>query len=174
MVILKQMNLINELMWKIDEDEKLLCKPVIDYLLELGYSVKKRKKSTFTIEFEKYGRVIAKLEHGKVYKTDSAPHLSFWLRFSASNQYTKVFQDAVNHRPEAWVKRGQYHQPKNFDCCGLCKGKPKFYHYISEDGTQFDGCGGYTKRIHDAASKDVPDILRMIKEQDEHFKEMFT
>jgi len=146
---------------------------VINYLLELDYKAKRRKKSTFTIEFEKYGRVIVKLEYGKQYITDQAPHLSFWLRFSASDQYTKIFQDAVNHRPKAWIERGKEWQPGGCGC-GLCKGKPRFYHYTREDGTSFDGCGGYTKRVPGVTSGDVPEILRMIKEQDAHFAEMLN
>lgn len=78
----------------------------------------------------------------------------------------------MNRRPEAWVKRDQYWRPMAGDCCGLCKGKPRFYHYIAEDGTQFDGCGGYTKQVAGVTSKDVPEILKMIKEQDAHFIEM--
>ena len=173
MLTLKQKELIDELISKLNADEKLLCEQVINYLLELGYTVKRRKEATFTIEFEKYGRVIVKLKHGKQYITDPAPHLTFWLRFSASDQYTKVFQDAVNHRSKAWIERGQEWQPRNC-CCGLCKGKPRFYHYTREDGTTFDDCGGYTKRIPGVTSGDVPEILRMIKEQDEHFEEMLA
>ena len=171
MTTLKQKELIGELISKLSADEKLLYEPVINYLLGLDYLVTKRKKTAFTIEFEKYGRVILKLEHGTQHKTDPAPYLGFWLRFSASEKYSKVFQDAVNHRPKAWVERGREWEPK--DCsCGLCKGKPRFYHYIREDGTSFDDCGGYTKRIPGITSGDVPEILRMIKEQDEHFHEM--
>ena len=172
MPTLNQKELIDELFSKLNEDEKLLCEPVANYLFELGYKVKRRKKAAFTVEFEKYGRVIVKLEHGKQYITDVTPRLSFWLRFSANDKYSKVFQDAVNHRSKAWIERGQEWQPR--DCyCGLCKGKPRFYHYTREDGTSFDDCGGYTKRVPGVTPGDVPEILRMIKKQDEHFKEMF-
>ena len=169
----KQVELIGELLSKLTDDEKLLCEPVIEYLLELGYTVKRRKKSTFTIEFEKYGHVIIKLEHGKKYITDPAAILHFWMRFSACDEYTQVFQDAVNRRAEAWIKRGQQWQPIS-KCCGGCRGKQRFYHYINEDGARFDGCGGYTKWVPGVTSKDVPEILRMIKEQDAHFTEMFA
>lgn len=127
-------------MSKLSDDEKLLCTPVIDYLFELGYTMKKRKKNSFIIEFN----------------------------------YTKVFQDAVNHRCKAWVERGQQWQPMESACCAMCKGKPRFYHYTREDGTSFDGCGGYTKLVPGVTSKDVPEILRLIKEQDEYFNEMFA
>ena len=170
----KQEGLVDEFMTKLNNNEMLLCKPIINYLLGLQYKVKKRKKSTFVIEFEKYGRIIVKLEHGKTNKTDPAPYLKFYLRFSASNKYTKLFQEAVNRRPEAWIKRNQYWQPKDHDCCGLCHGKPRFYHYISENGTRFDGCGGYTKWVPDVSLKNVPEILKMIREQDVHFQEIMN
>ena len=169
----KQTDLINEFISMLNDDEKLLCEPVIKYLTELGYTVKRRKKCTFMIEFEKYGRVISKLEYGKYNMADPSPHLMFWLRFSASDKYSKVFQDAVNRRPEAWIKRGQQ-WPQKFTCCKSCKNNPRFYHYTNEDGTQFDGCGGYTKWVPGLTSKDVPEILRMIEEQDIHFSETFT
>ena len=172
----KQLALINELMHKLNEDERLLCEPVINYLLELGYNVKKRKKSTFTIEFENYGRVIVKLEYGKMWMNEPVPHLMFWMRFSASDNYSQIFQDAVNRRPEAWIKRNQHWQPINAEQCKSCHchGKPRFYHYTAEDGTKFDGCGGYTKYVPGATSKDIPEILQMIKEQDEYFKVVFA
>ena len=91
----KQTELINELISKLNDDEKLLCEPVINYLLELGYKAKRRKKSTFIIEFEKYGRVIIKLEHGQTSVNEFVPHLMFWMRFSASDKYSQVFQEAL-------------------------------------------------------------------------------
>ena len=168
----KQTALIDELLVKLTDDEQSLCEPVIGLLLELGYTVKRRKKSTFTVEFERFGRMIVKLEHGKAYMTDPTPHLMFWLRFSACDDYPKVFQDAVDHRPEAWVKRGQHWTPKTFDCCGLCRGKPRFYRHTAEDGSRFDFCGGFTKWVPGVTAQDVPDILRMIREQDAHFADM--
>lgn len=47
-----------------------------------------------------------------------------------------------------------------------------FYRYTREDGTSFDSCGGYTKHIPGITSGDVPEILKMIKEQDKYFEEM--
>lgn len=170
----KQAELINELMSMLNEDEKLLCEPVISYLTDLQYTAKQRKKSTFTIEFEKHGRVIVKLEYGKAAKADLLPHLIFWMRFSACDRYTKIFQDAVNQRPEAWIKRGEHWKPQEGGCCGTCRGKPRFYHYTNEEGTSFDNCGGFTKRVPGVTHEDVPDILRMIKVQDEHFIEMLA
>ena len=135
--------------------------------LKLGISQKDTKKSTFVIKFDKCGRTIAKFEVGHDGK------LSFWLRFSASNQYSKTFQDAVNHRNKAWILRGQDWQPINIEsCCGLCKGIPQLYHYTRDDGTFFEECGGYAKRVHGVTYNDVPEILQMIKEQDNYFCKM--
>ena len=97
----------------------------------------------------------------------------FWLRFSASEEYTQVFHDAVNRRSEAWVKRGQYWQPTT-KCCAACRGIPRFYRHTADDGNSFDFCGGFTKYVPGVTSNDVPEILRMIKKQDEHFTDIFA
>ena len=167
MLTVKQTALVNELLSRLSCDEVLLCEPVIKKLLEIGYIPVRHKKSTFVIKFDKLGRTIAKLEVGHDSK------LSFWLRFSASSQYSKTFQDAVNHRNKAWILRGQDWQPIDIEsCCGLCKGNPQLYHYVRNDGTSFEGCGGYTKHVHGVTYNDVPEILQMIKEQDNYFNEM--
>ena len=57
-------------------------------------------------------------------------------------------------------------------CCGLCKGNPQLYHYTRDDGTSFEGCGGYAKHVHGVTYNNVPEILQMIKVQDNYFNEM--
>lgn len=61
MVTVKQKAMIDELLAKMKDDDSSFCKPVISNLLDLGYTPKKHKKSTFVIEFEKYGRIIVKM-----------------------------------------------------------------------------------------------------------------
>ena len=165
----RQTELIDALLSQLHDEEKALCEPLIRYLLELGYTPKKHKKSTFAVEFEKNGRIIAKME------TTGHGRLLVWLRFSASDTYSKVFHDAVKRRPEAWIKRNQEwveHDVKN--CCGLCKGWPRLYHHINDDGSRINRCGGYTIMIQGLAFADVPEALRLIKEQDEYFTELLA
>jgi len=42
MAISKQTDLIEEFFTKLNDEEKLLCKPVVEYLFELGYTAKKK------------------------------------------------------------------------------------------------------------------------------------
>lgn len=165
----EQMQLIDELLAKLNEEDKLLCEPVINALLALDYEPKKHKKSTFVVKFEKYGRTIVKLEVGH------DGFLKFHMRYSACTSYPEIFVKAAMQRNAAWVKRGQYWEPHDLNqCCGLCKGNPRLYHVVQDNGTEVDTCGGFTKHIQGVTYHDVPDIIRMIKEQDQYFTETFA
>ncbi len=167
MATVRQAELIGDLLARLDAGDTALCRPVIDRLLDLGYTPKKHKKNSFVVAFEKYGKIIAKMEVG------SGKELLLWLRFSAAEDYSPVFQKAVKRRPEAWVKRGQ--DWVNHDatkCCGLCRGNPRFYHHINESGSVVQRCGGYTVPVPGLAAQDVPEILRLIREQDKYFAEL--
>ena len=118
----KQAGLIGELMSLLNEDERRFCKPVIEYLIDLGYAPKKHKKSTFVVSFVKNGRIIVKLEYGKQYKADPAPFLAFWLRYSASDDYSPKFQKPIiklmeKHKEKHGVRMGEFNTAR---CCGLC------------------------------------------------------
>ena len=165
----KEAELITELLSKLNDEDKLLCEPVINELLALDYIPKRHKKSNFVVKFEKYGRIIIKLEVGH----DGL--LKFHMRYSACTAYPEIFIKSAMQRNAAWVKRGQYwdnHDPNH--CCGLCKGNPRLYHVVQDNGTEVDTCGGFTKHIQGVTYHDVPDILRMIKEQDKYFTETFS
>lgn len=164
MATAKQTELIGSLLGQMSDDESSLCKPIIQWLLDLGYTPGKHKKSTFVVAFEKHGRIIAKME------VNHQKKLVFWLRFSACSHYSQVFQDAVKRRPDAWIKRNQ--EWVNHDisrCCGLCKGNPRFYHHINDDGSRIDRCGGYTLIVPGISHAHLPEILQLIKEQDDYF-----
>ena len=172
----KQEELIGELMSMLDEDDKRLCEPVIAYLLELGYTPKKHKKSTFVVSFEKKGRLIVKLEYGKQYKADPAPFLTFWLRYSASDAYSEKFQEPViklmeAHKEKHGARMGEFDPAR---CCGLCKGKPHFYAHTWPDGTKDSWCGGFTMRFAHLTAEDVPEIKRHIKNQDEFYEALLV
>lgn len=169
MVTSKQIDLVHQLLENLNDEDRLLCEPVINKLLELDYTPKKHKKSNFVIEFEKYGRVMIKLEVGH----DGL--LKFHMRYSACTSYPEIFVKAARQRSAAWVKRGQYWDNHDLNhCCGLCKGNPRLYHVVQDNGTEVDTCGGFTKYIQGVTHHDVPDILRMIMEQDKYFVETFS
>ena len=169
----KQAELIGTLLSQLSEGEKRLCEPVIEYLLALGYIPKKHKKSTFVVSFEKKGRIIVKLEYGKQYQADPAPFLSFWLRYSASDDYSSIFQKPIidlmeTHKKKHGARMGEFDIDR---CCGLCKDNPRLYTHVWPDGTKDSWCGGFTMRFSDLTFEDVPEILRHIKNQDAFFEE---
>ena len=91
----------------------------------------------------------------------------------ANGRYSKLFQNAVAKRPEAWIKRNQEYVNHNLkDCCRNCKGKPRLYYFINDDGKEIVRCGGYTLPIPDVTHNDVSEILKLIKEQDNFFKDI--
>ena len=117
--------------------------------------------------FVKQGRILSKME------IDRQNRLQFWLRFSANETYPALFHDALQRRPEAWVKRGK--DWENYDktaCCGLCKGRPRYYRHANAAGKTIERCGGYTVPIPGASLRDVPEICAMIDRQDRYFAEL--
>ena len=160
----KQAELIKTLVSYTHDDDRMLCESISKRLIELGYTPKKHKKSTFVVSFEKNGRLIAKMEIGGDPKC-----LTLFLRFSACEGYSQIFEDAVARRPESWVKRNQeYVSFKIEECCGNCKGKPRFYYFINDDGIKIDRCGGYTLPIPGVKSDNIPEIIELIEKQDEY------
>lgn len=86
--------------------------------------------------------------------------------------YPLLFQNAVKNRPAAWVKRNQEwsnHDPAN--CCGLCNGNPRFYHFERDDGSIVNRCGGYTIVVPGITSHDIPAVVKLISEQDQYFED---
>lgn len=159
--------LMNDLFNRLSEDDQALCRPVAALLDELGYAPQRRKKSTFMIEFQKRGRLIAKME------IDSDGRLRFHLRFSASETYSPLFERALARRPQAWIRRGQQylsHDIKN--CCGMCKGNPRFYAFTNDQGQRILRCGGYTVWIPDIGAGELSEVLSLIKTQDKYFEEL--
>ena len=166
----KQRALISALQSQLSDEERALCDPVIAYLLELGYTPQTHKKNTFAVEFRKNGRIISKMEIGR-----DPNCLIFFLRFSASGEYSDIFQRAVARRPEAWIKRNQeYVNHKMEDCCRNCKGNPRFYHFYENDGAKIVRCGGYTLPIPDITHHHLPELLRLMKEQDDFFRDILS
>jgi len=172
----KQAELIDTLMSQLSEDEKTLCGAVIDYLLELGYMPKRHKKGTFVVAFEKKGRKIVKLEYGKHLKSDPTPFLTFWLRYSASDDLSPKFQEPIMkmskaHEEKHGERMGEFGE--RYQHCGKCKDDPRLYTYVWPDGTKDSWCGGYTlMSFRNLTTEDVSEIFRHIKNQDEYYNNL--
>ena len=166
----KQIELIDYLLSQVSKNDKLFCKPVIEHLLNLGYSPEKQIKTKFfVVKFAKNNRLIAKFEVPK--EKDGITQLLFCLRFSACENYTKIFQDAAGNRCTAWIKRNEYWLDHNIEnCCGNCKGEPRFYRFNDNAGNKIRRCGGQTTPVAGITSDDVPETIRLIDEQDLYFK----
>lgn len=169
MPTVKQTELINELLSKLKEEDRLFCEPVIEELLKLQYVPKKHKKRNFAIEFEKYGRIIMKFE------VEDDGLFKFHMRYSACVSYPERFVQAAMCRPAAWVKRGQYYENHDIrNCCGQCNNNPRLYHVVQDNGTVVDTCGGFTKYIPGISAGDVADVVGMLREEDAYFNETFA
>ncbi|MCL2774631.1 MAG: hypothetical protein FWD71_14990 [Oscillospiraceae bacterium] len=150
-------------MSKLNDDEKLVYTPVIAYLTELGYTPRTNKKRNFVVEYAKKGKAISKMEINN-------GRLMFWLRFSGCKEYSRIFQDAVKRHKKSWAKGGQALGSLDISkCCGCCKSENRYYHFTDEKGEKINRCGVENLLIEGITSDDVPEILRLMKEQDEYF-----
>jgi hypothetical protein len=165
----KQTELINYLFSQISDNDKLFCEPIIDHLLSLGYSPEKQIKTKFfVVKFAKNGRLIARFEIPK--EKNGITPLLFCLRFSACENYSKVFQDAAGRRYAAMIKRNENWVDHNIEhCCGNCKGEPRFYCFYDTAGNKIRRCGGQTTPVAGVTSDNVPEAIRLINEQDVYF-----
>jgi hypothetical protein len=57
---IKQTELIDAFKSQINDEERQFIEPIIGYLLDLGYIPRRHSKTTFAVEFVKYGRLISK------------------------------------------------------------------------------------------------------------------
>jgi hypothetical protein len=161
----KQKGTIAEFLKLLNEDDFDIYKPVLDYLLELGYSPHKTKEKK--LEFRKFGYTILKIvcESGVKRKTGTEVMIS--LRFSACKDYSKIFQDAISKRTVAMVKKDEHYKSLE-KCCGFCK-MPRLYKFTDEKGNTIYRCGLTTQDIRNITDLHIQELLRLIKEQDEYF-----
>jgi hypothetical protein len=170
----KQRELIDYLLSQINDNEKLFCEPIINSLLSLGYIPEKQiKTKLFVVKFAKNGRLIVRFEIPK--QKDGITPLLFWLRFSACENYSKIYQNAAGQRCGAWIKQNRHWENHKIEnCCGNCKGEPRFYRFFDDNGNEIRRCGGQTTPVAGVTVNDVSETLRLIKEQDEYFSKFLS
>ncbi|MCL1827540.1 MAG: hypothetical protein FWG20_05795 [Candidatus Cloacimonetes bacterium] len=161
----KQKGTIAEFLKLLNEDDFDIYKPVLDYLLELGYLPHKTKEKK--LEFRKFGYTILKIVCESCVKRKTGTEVMISFRFSACKEYSQVFQEAISKRTVAMIKRDEYYKSLE-KCCGFCK-MPRLYKYLDEKGNTIYRCGLTTKDIWNITALHIPELLNLIKEQDEYF-----
>ncbi|MCL2547488.1 MAG: hypothetical protein FWE06_09975 [Oscillospiraceae bacterium] len=169
----KQKELAEILYSHINEEQKTLCEPVIDYLLELGYSMKKYKNSQtpFALQFEKSGNVMTRIGCSK----QSQSGFVFLLKYNASNEYSDKFQKPLRNIVQSYqdktsdTKRTHFPVSPVCGACTVCNGKPRYYNFTNIDGQALTHCAGFMMSMADLTVDDVPEIKRHIENQDKYF-----
>jgi len=171
----KNQKLIEMLYSHLNDEQKELCELVINYLLELGYSMKKYKNSQtpFAIQFKKPGITIARIGIGKQSVTGETPFL-FMLKYNASDNYSEKFQYPLRQTLQKYQSKTKDTKRKHFPTsptcgvCTLCDGKPQYYRFTSDDGETFTHCAGFMMNINDLTMDDFCEIKRHIRNQNDY------
>ena len=170
MLTAKQEELLVELGSRMSAEEQALYRPLMDYLLELGYRPRLKKKRTFLVEFVQFGKIMAKLEIDGKLEPNAPEETIFSLRCSASEDFPEVVLSGLRIRPAAWTKRGQLHPSvEQWRCCGYCKGEVRIYRFPDEEGQTRCRCGLYSVPVPNMSHADLPSIRQLIDSQHAFF-----
>ena len=158
----KEEELLNQLLSNVQKDYIDVCRELIEYAVSLGYYPYKTQASGFAVSFtgKKTNRTVIKLSprtglnHKKF-----IPELR--LKFSATKQYSDIFNEAVKNEIEA--NSGIYN-----GCfgCGRCAGLEECYKYTYSDGRTLYKCSD-VMIAPDWRKENVPEIKVMMKTQDD-------
>jgi hypothetical protein len=145
----------------ISGEEKLVYQPIINKLVELGYTPMKKNTKGYILSFSKldHNRVLARFGiregNGKAF---------FGLRFSSCANYSDKFAEVVRNRilssNNRLAKCGE---------CGYCKGDKFVYTYTFPNGEAKAACGAFVLEIPNVAADDIDEIKRLIDEQHLYF-----
>ena len=154
---------IEEFMGMIRDGEKAVYKPIMDFLIELGYTPIKKRTKGFILSFSNlsHNRVMARfgVREGS---TDSF----FGLRFSACTGYSDKFSNVIRERIESKNNRLAKCQS-----CRYCKGDKFVYTYTFPNGETKAACGAFMLDIPQVAPGDIAEIQKLIKAQHNYFIE---
>jgi hypothetical protein len=146
----------------ISEQERDVFFKLAQAVMLLGYKAKKAKTQAINYVFtnSKTKRHLMKfsIEKGK-------PVLK--LKFYASKEYSHLFQEAVRMTIEEYDYKytGCYK-------CGKCTDGLKGYVYTYNDGRTYFRCGGELISLPSISDKDVPEIIKLLERQHEHYLTM--
>lgn len=145
----------------ISSKEKMVYQPIIEALVELGYTPMKKRTKGFILSFNNlaHNRVLARFGvregDGKAF---------FGLRFSSCSNYPDKFADVIRDRI-----RSSNNRLAKCEECGYCKGDKFVYTYTFPNGERKAACGAFVLEIPDVTLSDVDDIKKLICEQHEYF-----
>lgn len=147
----------------ISSEQKMVYQPIINLLIELGYTPMKKQTKGYILSFSNlsHNRVIARLG---VREGDTDAF--FGLRFSSctnySDKFAKVIRDRILSSNNRLAKCGE---------CGFCKGDKFVYTYTFPDGQMKAACGAFVLEIPDVTTNDIDEIIRLIEQQHAYFME---
>ena len=165
---------ISALMSLLAEEDRLVCRPIIDHLLALGYVPVKQKVRRYVLSFrhQQTNKVIAKIG----VRGDGAKAV-ISLKFFACSSAPDKFGQALRREVES--HDGQYCVPvrsateKN-RCgrCDSCTGGGLGYYHLFPDGREVVRCGAYPIAVPDLAPGDVEEVKRLIDEQHHYLQSL--
>jgi hypothetical protein len=142
-------------------EEKLVFQPIINMLIELGYTPVKKQTKGYILSF-------SNLDHNRVLARcgirGGGGNAFFGLRFSSCANYSKKFADVVRSR----ILSSNSRMAKCSEC-GFCKGENFVYTYTFPNGETKAACGAFVLEIPDVTPDDIEEILRLMGEQHEYF-----
>ena len=142
-------------------EEKLVYQPVIDMLVELGYTPMKKQTKGYILSF-------SNIDHNRVLARcgirEGSENAFFGLRFSSCTNYSNKFAEIVRDRllssNNRLAKCGE---------CGFCKGDKFVYTFTFPNGETKAACGAFVLEIPNVTTDDIDEIKKLIAEQHEYF-----
>jgi hypothetical protein len=145
----------------ISDEEKIVYQPIINMLVELGYTPMKKYTKGYILSFSNisHNRVIARF--GVREGSESA---FFGLRFSSCINYSDKFAEVIRERilssNNRLAKCGE---------CGFCKGDKFVYTFTFSNEEMKAACGAFVLEIPNVTTDDIDEIKRLIDEQHTYF-----
>ena len=151
---------INEFYEMISKEERAVFQPIIETLVELGYTPMKKRTKGFILSFSNltHNRVLARFG-----VRENEEKAFFGLRFSSCTSYSDKFANVIRDRILSKNNR-----LAKCEKCRYCKGDKFVYTYVF-DGECKAACGAFVLEVPNVTLSDVDEIKQLIKEQHDYF-----
>ena len=166
----KAQALIDSCISKMNDEDKIIYRPIAEYAAELGYTPKQIKTAGGVSEELVFTKSRIKRTLLRIHPTKQATptkilqtgKAGFKLFFCATPQYSEPFQEGIKRVIEAYD--GKY---TGCSRCGRCKGESEGYTYVYPDGKMVFRCGGVLIALHTISKENIEEIRTMMKTQDD-------